>query len=106
MTACQWCGKPMTRSARYPNCSGHCGAMTNWTRWRVRNSEVDPMAVVRLTTGHPVQSTQAERIAAVATLTARGESAAGIAGMLRVTERTVTRYRALIKSATTRRAAA
>jgi DNA-binding CsgD family transcriptional regulator len=52
------------------------------------------MAVERLLAGMPVNSTRAERQAAVAALTARQKTAAEIAERLRVSQRTVVRLRA------------
>ncbi len=62
--------------------------------------ESDWVVVDRLTNGIPVQAIPAEMAAAVAQLTAAGTPAADIASRLRVSKRTVERWRSRIRLGT------
>jgi hypothetical protein len=75
-------------------CSRSCAGRANTARIRTRNADLDEVAVIRLISGSRVASTKAERREATRLLTERGRSASWIAGLLRTTERSVTRYRA------------
>jgi len=75
-------------------CSRLCANRANNARIAEANRFLDEVAVIRLTTGSPVTSTKAERLAAVDILTTRGLSAAVIARRLHTTQRSVWRYRA------------
>jgi len=57
--------------------------------------EVDEVVVDRLCLGYRTTSTKAERIEAVRDMTERGLSASWIAMSLRMTPRTIQRYRAI-----------
>lgn len=102
MNCCAVCLKPIPpkrhdrpcRPATY--CTRHCAAIGVGIWNRARRAEVDDVAVIRLISGSRVASTKAERVAAVAELTARGRSASWIAAALHVAERSVCRYRAAL----------
>lgn len=61
---------------------------------------IDEVAVARAAHGDPVRLTRAERAEAVRRLTNHGRSAAQIAGLLRITPRSVVRNRAKLRHAT------
>lgn len=68
-------------------------------RYRPDEDLVDWVVIDRLCTGQQTRSTEAERVAAVARMTARGMPAEVIADRMRVSERTVQRLRAALRSA-------
>ena len=67
--------------------------------------EVDEVVVDRLCLGYRTTSTKAERIEAVRDMTERGLSASWIAMSLRMTPRTIQRYRAISRLSLTQKAA-
>jgi DNA-binding CsgD family transcriptional regulator len=67
--------------------------------------EVDEVIVDRLRLGYKTTSTKAERIEAVRSMTGRGLSASWIAMFLRMTPRTIQRYRAISRLSLTQKAA-
>jgi len=97
MTTCPVCSKPMTVRDRHGNrrvtCSKSCNAKRSNARMHARQADVDDAAVWRLTHGDRVASTHAERVTATAQLTAKGYGLAQVAALLRVTVRSISRYR-------------
>lgn len=95
---CPVCSNPMSLKLNNglprQHCSRQCAAIAHGrARWH-GNRDVDDMAVIRILAGDPpATTTKGERMAAVQTLTVQGRSAAWIAGQLRVTRRSVNRYR-------------
>lgn len=96
---CPVCSAPMAatlangmpRKYCQPQCARTGGGRARWNG----NHDIDDNAVIRiLANDPPATTTKGERMAAVQTLTNQGRSAAWIAGQLRVTERSVSRYRA------------
>jgi DNA-binding NarL/FixJ family response regulator len=75
-------------------CSRLCANRAKSARITEANRFLDEVAVIRLTSGSPVTSTKAERLAAVDILTTRGLSTAVIAQRLHTTPRSIWRYRA------------
>jgi hypothetical protein len=98
MTTCPVCGHLIDqagapRSRPRQTCSRSCGWILGHWLLSAGQSRVDAMAVERLVTGHPVDSTRGERLTATAILTRRGYSILDIAGLLRVTPKSISRYR-------------
>jgi len=87
------------RERRRLTCSRSCGISQGNTKRLARNTDVDDVAVWRLTRGDPVTSTKAERREATRLLTEHGQSTSWIAGLLHTTPRSVTRYRAELNPA-------
>lgn len=78
---------------RCRKCAGSGGGDTT----RLRQAEVDEMAVERLVAGDPPETTtRAERSAAVAVLVARGLTNVRVAELLGITDRTVQRLRSAL----------
>jgi DNA-directed RNA polymerase specialized sigma24 family protein len=103
---CRGCGRVRTLRAWWPHevqrfARRRCRACTlkPTTPPQVGAGEPDEMAVERLVSGSPVQSYPADRKAAVEYLTARGLTARQIADRLRVSDRTVTRWRRSLREA-------
>lgn len=97
---CPDCGKKLTssHSSRCQACwdairprAGHVSTPKGW--------EVDEMAVERLMWGYPVNANPSERRLATKELERYGLTAVQIAERLRVTPRSVERYRATLKRA-------
>jgi predicted nucleic acid-binding Zn ribbon protein len=97
MVTCPVCGRPaqlIRHHQQRATCGKACGYVISAASHRARNAQVDAMAVERLVTGHPVESTRGERLTATAILVRRGYSQSMIAAMLRVNVRSVARYSA------------
>jgi len=98
MTTCLVCGQPKPVRDRWGNlratCSRDCGNILGQATFAAHQGEVDQAAVWRLTSGDRVTSTHGERITATADLTARGYTLRQVAALLRVTVRSISRYRA------------
>jgi hypothetical protein len=99
MTAtCPVCGQlfnPIPRNRkRRQTCGGACGYVIRVASRSARSTTVDPVAVYRLTCGDPPpDTTRAERIQATSILTHAGRSLLQIAELMRVTPKSVSRYR-------------
>ena len=93
---CPICGQPANLWRHHQlraTCGATCGQIFRAVGCMARNADVDEMAVVRLLEGWVVNSTRSERIEAVRVLTCQGRSIAWIADYLRITTRSVERYR-------------
>ena len=96
---CPICSQPVTEprhdspSKLRVYCSKPCRYQGISRTIRVNGLFVDEVAVFRLLEGWPVASTRSERIEAVRVLTVQGRSAVWIADYLRITRRSVERYR-------------
>jgi len=66
--------------------------LMRWAQWMKAECGVDAAVVDRLTCGGRVDSIKSERLEATRQLTRRGRSAAFIADLLRVSQRSVQRY--------------
>lgn len=109
MKTCPTCHLPMapTGSDGRPRsfCSRVCSARGSHVITDPRHAEVDDVVVLRLTHGEQLDSTKGERLVATQTLTRRGWSIAAIADLLRVTPKSVSRYRQQLNRAATRKVA-
>ena len=117
MIACPTCGSLMPErrhGRRLLHCSRRCvgrdpAKLARLAEIRrqsaIANRHVDDVVVSRLMAGDRLPSTRAERIEAVAYLTANGRSALWIATQMHITTRGVFRYRAELNRTTKRKAA-
>jgi len=102
---CPECRQPMPENHHGGRprvyCSRRCYILGRMAQQR----EVDEVIVDRLRLGYKTTSTQAERIEAVRILTERGRSASWISMLLRMTPRTIQRYRAISRLSLNQKAA-
>jgi hypothetical protein len=99
MIPCPVCGRPMSTTLQGGRPRTYCSKGCAQTgKARLRNADVDEMAVDRLIHGEPVHSTRAERTKASAILTSAGHSAAHIAILLRISKRSVVRFRRVVNA--------
>ena len=89
------CGNPITTKRSDGRRRTYCSWVCVVPGRMLADGDVDEVAVYRLLNGEAVKSTRGERLEAVRTLTEKGNSASRIADLMRTTQRSVTRYRAL-----------